>query len=287
MFVDCKIRFGHAILALMLLVGHSISRAESIDVRPICDSGECTAVLASPELAESRGLCESAALQVSWSNRSNWFLVSCSCNCTEQNNKNWLVRSAGEVIGMERGRYLPKSFFAKDLNPMVPDLMSPHHMCQPVDKEAIRNSAFLLLDKRPSSGDDPYCYDAMYLRPFKNRIVLEVGGRPIASGDREYFYSVDDSVKNQLVALVNRVSEHAQSEAQHNSQERRVVVSSDKAYLYSRPSADAMTKAYLIKGDMVTVHGQLHDVFLKITYVTQRGQTIEKFILCGDVDLCR
>lgn len=95
------------------------------------------------------------------------------------------------------------------------------------------------------------------------------------------------ATKRQLVALIKRVSDQAKSEALNNSWDRRVVVSSDKAYLYGRPSSDAMTKAYLVKGDMVTVHGRLHDVFLKITYVTQRGQAIEKFILCNDVDLWR
>jgi hypothetical protein len=188
---------------------------------------------------------------------------------------------------MERGRYLPKSFFEKELSPVVPDLMSPHHMCQPADRESIRNSVFVLLDKRPSSGDDPYCYDAMYLKSIGNHVVLEMDGRAIPSSDGEYFSSVDDRTKAQLVALINHVSERAHSQARPSSQERRVVVSADKAYLYSKPSSDAMTKAYLVKGDKVTVHGQLHDVFLRVTYVTQRGQAIERFILCGDVDLCR
>ena len=59
-------------------------------------------------------------------------------------------------------------------------------------------------------------------------------------------------------------------------------ITSDKAVLFNGPSKDARSKAYLIKGDIVTLL-QFKDNWLKIKYITRKGSSIEKWIGLAEI----
>lgn len=59
-------------------------------------------------------------------------------------------------------------------------------------------------------------------------------------------------------------------------------ITSDKAALFNDPSKDARSKAYLVKGDIVTLL-QFKDNWLKIKYITHKGSSIEKWIGLAEI----
>jgi hypothetical protein len=244
-----------------------------------CGPGdECSTTI----INEAKNLCPNALLQISWNKNSNWTLVSCSCNCSEQDNKNWFVARNGSVIGLEIGRRFPRSFFSENISPMVPDIMASHSMCNPADKEMIDQSTFLLLDKQPSAGENgPYCYDTIYVAEKDGSINFIEDGKKV--NNRSYFSGTSESDKNSLTTITRRILPSWKAAADHESNNYFSVVS-ERAYLYDRPLPQAAGKAYLIAGDKVETLGSPHDGYIKFRYIAKNGNIIEKWMKCIDIN---
>ncbi|VWB31153.1 hypothetical protein BLA6863_01335 [Burkholderia lata] len=285
MFVDCKInlpKFGVAGFAILI----SVNAVADERVHPAkCGIGDECTIIVQNSIPEASRLCQNSPVQMSWSRKSSWTLISCSCDCSDQNNKNWFINGDGLVIGMGVGRYFHRSFFASGLNPMIPDIMASHSMCKPADRTMVDRSSFLLLDKRPSHKSDPYCYDVIYISENKKNIDFFEGGRVIRRSDRDYFYEIGDSERGDLISLVGKVFP-VWSSARNQAKQKSLAVLVDRAYLYDRPFFQGDGKSYLIKGDRVNVIGSAENGFVKFRYITRKGRIIEKWLKCEDVNSC-
>lgn len=61
---------------------------------------------------------------------------------------------------------------------------------------------------------------------------------------------------------------------------------SERAYLYMSPSSLGVTKAYLIRGDVVAIYLKSINSFVEVRYQQKGGRLIEKWMRCQDVDFC-
>ncbi|NTY41194.1 hypothetical protein [Burkholderia diffusa] len=285
MFAGYKIFLSKAFFLVAIAVGVTSAMAGEKEGVVKCGPGdECTTLVPNDAL-EAKRLCPNSPMQMSWSKKSDWTLLSCSCNCSEQSNKNWFVSRAGVVIGLDVGRYFQSSFFSQTLNPTVPDIMASHSMCKPADRKKIGQSAFLLLDKRPSNEKDPYCYDVIYAVDGGVDINFIENGAFLKKSDRDYFFAVDDSEKSDLRSLAKRISPSWSVEVDQ-TREKSLAVTAERAYLYDEPSPQGAGKAYLIDGDRVKVLGRANNGFLKFRYITKKGVVLEKWMKCEDVSYC-
>lgn len=285
MSVDYKASLSKLLIVIAVAIGSMDAMADEKGNSVKCESGdECTTVVPN-DVPEARNLCPSSSVHMSWSRKSDWTLISCSCDCSEQNNKNWFVGRNGTVIGLEAGRYSSRSLFSASLNPMVPDIMASHSMCKPADRKMVDRSSFLLLDKKPSTKKDPYCYDVIYVLDGAEGIDFRENGRIIEKGNRDYFIAVDDSEKNDLRSLAKKISP-AWNGAGDQTTGKDLTVVVDRAYLYDQPSSQGSGKAYLISGDRVKVLGGVENGFVKFRYVTKKDVVIEKWLRCEDINYC-
>lgn len=60
----------------------------------------------------------------------------------------------------------------------------------------------------------------------------------------------------------------------------------EQSYLYKSPSAAAITRAYLIRGDVVFVEDKSVGSFVKLRYKRGSGEVIERWVRCEDVGSC-
>lgn len=284
MFADCKVISLRLLLSIAIAAGATNAMAAEKDGSAKCGPGdECTTTVTN-DVIESKNLCQNSPIQMSWNKKSDWTLVSCSCNCSEQNNNNWFVNRDGVVIGLEAGRYFPRAFFSSNLNPMVPDIMGSHSMCKPADKKMIGRSVFLLLDKKPSNEEkDPYCYDTIYVVDEGGVINFIENNKVIKKNDRSYFSEVGGGEKNDLISLVKKIPP-SWKVVTDQINERDFVVVTERAYLYDQPSAQGMGKAYLIAGDKVRTLGDPEGGYIKFRYVTKKGVVIERWLKCDDIN---
>lgn len=284
MFADCKVISLRLLLAIAITAGATDVMAAEKDGSVKCGPGdECTTTVTN-DVIESKNLCPNSPIQMSWNKKSDWTLVSCSCNCSEQNNNNWFVNHDGEVIGLGAGRYFPRSFFSPNLNPMVPDIMASHSMCKPADRKMIGRSVFLLLDKRPSNEEkDPYCYDTIYVVDEGGAINFIENNKVIKKNDRSYFSEVKGAEKNDLISLVKKIPPSWKAVADQ-IKEKDFVVVAERAYLYDQPSPQGVGRAYLIAGDKVKALGDPEGGYVKFRYVTKKGVVIEKWLKCDDIN---
>lgn len=67
-------------------------------------------------------------------------------------------------------------------------------------------------------------------------------------------------------------------------------IKSPKAMLYKEPSTNLVTEMYLIKGDEVTLtdfaYSEDDAFWYKIRYITQKGNTIEAWLKCEEIEFC-
>lgn len=63
-------------------------------------------------------------------------------------------------------------------------------------------------------------------------------------------------------------------------------VISEKAFLYTSPSLSDMSKAYLVRGDAITVLQKTNYPFVKIRYHQKNEKVIEKWLRCEEIDFC-
>ncbi|CAM2340846.1 hypothetical protein [Burkholderia vietnamiensis] len=279
MSADCK-KSSIRLLLVIVIATSAVNAIAEVKYDTVeCGPGdECTTTITN----EAKNLCPNAPLQISWNKNSSWTLVSCSCNCSEQDNKNWFVARNGSVIGLEIGRRFPRSFFSENLSPMVPDIMASHSMCKPADKKMIDQSTFILLDKQPSAGEkDPYCYDTIYVVERDGSINFIEDGKKV--NNRSYFSGLSESDKNSLTTIAKRTLPSWKAAADHESNNYFLVVS-ERAYLYDRPLPQAAGKAYLIAGDKVETLGSPHDGYIKFRYIAKNGKIIEKWVKCIDIN---
>ena len=64
------------------------------------------------------------------------------------------------------------------------------------------------------------------------------------------------------------------------------VVSAEKTYLYNSPSTSDVTRAYLIRGDIIKVLSSSNNFFIKVGYQQKGGKLIEKWVRCEDIESC-
>ncbi|HIH2750604.1 hypothetical protein L3V59_29680 [Burkholderia aenigmatica] len=285
MFADCKIYLIKFLIACFAISIATSAIADEKSRAIECGSGdECTTIVPN-SISEAKILCPNSPVQISWSKKSNWALISCSCNCTERNNKNWFVNKNGTVIGLEAGRYFSRSLFSSNLSPTIPDIMAPHPMCKPADRKMVDRSSFLLLDKTPSQNSDPYCYDTIYAIDENGIIVLTENGVPLKKYNPDYFYNVSTTEKIKLMSISNKIFA-TWSSPTDIIEFKNLDVVVDRAYLYDQPSSQGVRRAYLIKGDEISTNGYVKNGYIKIKYTPKNGATIEKWIKCEDINYC-
>ncbi|WP_143135964.1 hypothetical protein [Burkholderia ubonensis] len=285
MFADYKLFLSRVLLVVAMAAGATNAMAEEKEGAVKCGPGDECATPVPNDALEAKNLCPNSTMQMSWNKKSDWTLLSCPCNCSEQNNKNWFVSRSGVVIGLEAGRYSSRSLFSSTLNPMVPDIMASHSMCKPADRKMIERSAFLLLDKKPSGKRDPYCYDVIYVVDGNGGIDFIENGSIIKKSNRDYFVEVGDSERSDLRSLAKRISP-SWGVAMDQTKEKDLAITVERAYLYDQPSAKGAGKAYLIDGDRVKALGDAKNGFVKFRYVTKKGVVLEKWLRCEDVNYC-
>ncbi|WP_124920359.1 hypothetical protein [Burkholderia stagnalis] len=285
MFADYKFFLSKVLLVVAMAAGATNAIAEEKEGAVKCGPGDECATIVPNDTLEAKSLCPSSPIQMSWNRKSDWALLSCPCNCSEQSNKNWFVSRSGAVIGLEVGRYSSRSLFSSTLSPMVPDIMASHSMCKVADRKMIERSAFLLLDKRPSDKKDPYCYDVIYVVDSDGGLDFIENGMPIKKNSRDYFLEVGDSEKSDLRSLAKKISP-SWGVVADQAKEKDLAVTVKRAYLYDQPSLQGAGKAYLIAGDRVTALGDVKNGYVKFRYVTKKGAVIEKWLRCEDVNYC-
>lgn len=247
-----------------------------------CNDDEC---IVSTSVAAS--LCPSQTLSINWNKKSNWRIATCPCNCTQQDNTNWIINSKGTIFSLNIGRVFGKNLFHSQLNPVVPDIISPHEMCEPANRQKIDDSDYLILEKRPSNRKDPYCYNAIYVYALPEQISLSSNSGQIPLNDPDYFTNIDDTTKEKLIELMNLYAPFNDSEMSPTLLNKEKVVASKKANLYLLPSVDKITKAYLIGGDKVTITDvSIDNQFAYIIYVKKSNDKIQRWIKCSDLDGC-
>ncbi|WP_186078609.1 hypothetical protein [Burkholderia gladioli] len=286
MFADYKA----LILGLLLIIATSINATNAMADEKVgtiaCGPEEECAALVPNDISEAKKLCPNSSMQIAWNRKSDWTLMSCPCNCSEQSNKNWFINPSGEVIELNVGRHVKSSFFLKALSPVVPDIMASHSMCEPADREMIKRSTFLLLNKKPSNEKDPYCYDVIYAVDGGGGIKFIESGASLERGNRDYFSSIDDAKGDDLKLIAKKITPSwAGGGGQAGEKNLAVVVK--RAYLYDQPSVQGAGKAYLIAGDRVKVLGRISDGYVKFQYTTKKGLVIEKWLKCADINYCR
>ncbi|MBN3835255.1 hypothetical protein [Burkholderia sp. Ac-20344] len=285
MFAAYKGFISKYLFLIAVIVSAKSAMADEKDGVIKCGPGdECSTIVPKDSL-EAKNLCPNSSMQISWNKKSDWTLMSCSCNCSEQSNENWFVSHAGAVVELQVGRYFPRSFFSKSSNPTVPDIMASHSMCKPADPRMVERSAFVLLDKRPSDRKDPYCYDVIYAIDRGEDIDFMKDEILIKKSNHNYFAEVDDSEKNNLRLLAKKMAP-SWVEVVDRTGEKELVVAVKRAYLYDQPSSQAAGKAYLIDGDKVRALGDAKNGFIKFRYVTRKGMVLEKWLKCEDVNYC-
>jgi hypothetical protein len=66
-----------------------------------------------------------------------------------------------------------------------------------------------------------------------------------------------------------------------------IKITSDKAYLFSGPSEQLKTKAYLVKGDEVKVVGRSDDKnYIHVNYLSKKVGVLDRWIRCENANLC-
>jgi hypothetical protein len=283
-----KLMDGHFRIVPLLVF---LSVFSGVRAEGLCNkNGECSIAIEAGKF-DASDICPSNRLDIEWNEGSKWRVVSCSCDCTEQSNHNWFVSSSGVVVGLDTGRVFTKAFFNSSLSPVVPDVISPHGMCEPAIKSKLSDSDYLILDKVPSNKKDPYCYNAIYVKTSSDDVSISKNSGGMAKSDSDYYSDVDDVTKSKLMQLVasyapfDGSSDAGQVEGSGSSKEQ--VVTSVRANLYSNPTDGGATKAYLVSGDKVEVIGKSGDgIFALVIYKSKTHGDIKKWVKCSDLDGC-
>jgi hypothetical protein len=210
MFASCKAIFSTLLTVSILFVAIlsvSEARGASQGGRGTCNGNECSLVLDS-HLPESGNLCKTSALSIHWKNGSDVYLVQCDCDCSMQQNTNWVVdKTAAKVYGFSYGRYVNKSFLeGATADTEMPDRFAIVKLCQAPLAEKLESSTFVLLNKLPSEKVPPYCYEVTYVTLSNGSLTLSNNKMVISRNNQDYWMSeVSSDDQSALLSIVGAI----------------------------------------------------------------------------------
>lgn len=171
------------------------------------DTRECEGSFQSQAFAQYR-LCQSSDLSVSWIQGSGRYLIRCENGSTAEDNVVWIVDRNSEFFGrLNYGRMIRKSAVERSPNLNISDKFVLRRLCHPTDIIKLKESDFLLLDKKPADLEDaPYCYDITYLKLRERKLVIETSRGMVAPSDLQHaVQSVSTADRERLTHLLDVV----------------------------------------------------------------------------------
>ncbi len=199
-----------AILATLsfIMTDHpSSARTRGSAGEATCDGGECTFTPGKPSKAVKQ-ICETSLPTVFWDTNISLYLVQCDCNCSLQQNTNWVIDKVhNKIYGLSFGRYLKKSFMeTATIATEVPDRFTSVSLCEAPKPKLISSSAFVLLNKLPSEEPSPYCYEITYIMFNGNDLTLLNNKGIISNTDNNYWITnVHQKTRSALLSLIDSI----------------------------------------------------------------------------------
>lgn len=123
------------------------------------------------ELPEVSGFCGvDFSSKLSWDSMSDVYILSCSCNCTSQENHGWLAKRSGGDLSIYKtnASLILRNTNIMNWNGLIPGEFGPSPLCSKIKANTYD---LIALTKTPSKGIDPtppYCYEGAVLELNKN-----------------------------------------------------------------------------------------------------------------------
>lgn len=165
------------LLAFFVVVAPSLGSAQrnsEWDLLGTCnESGECSVHIndGPPGL---NSLCGQNDLSALWTRGSERFLIQCKEAGTAEENSIFIVDTRTNLFRrLDYGRFVTKKSLADLAVVVVPDKFASRSLCQPINKQKLRASDFVILAKMPSSEvGGNYCYEVIYLSIVRGRLSI-------------------------------------------------------------------------------------------------------------------
>ncbi|WP_162877995.1 SH3 domain-containing protein [Trinickia diaoshuihuensis] len=251
-----------------------------------CANGECV-VFVNDKPPAAEALCDGVAVTIRWTVGGNVFLTTCEDAGTVEQNTNFLSDAAGNhAIKLVYGRPVLKQFVRQHPGGPVPDKFAPRPYCTPPLLQKVATSAFILLDKRPASTENGYCFEPTYVHYDKGQVTIDTAKARIAVSNKDY-YGEPPTAQQQsnLAALIHQYGPKSAGDSTPTNidAESTWTVTVDRSWLYERPSVGSNRHGYLIHGDHVAVIEQENPDWVKIRYVHDGHAPIEAWLKRQDI----
>jgi hypothetical protein len=196
-----------ATLSFLMMAHQPHARTRGSVGEGTCDGGECTFTPGRPSKAVKE-ICETSLPTVFWDRNTPLYLVQCDCDCSLQQNTNWVIDKVhNKIYGLSYGRYLKKSFMEIATTATeVPDRLTSVKLCEAPKPKLIKSSAFVLLNKLPSDEPSPYCYEITYIIFSDNDLTLFNNEGIISNNNDNYWIkNINARTRSSLLSLIDSI----------------------------------------------------------------------------------
>lgn len=159
--------------ALVPLSSFAGAHANSVALGTCDESSECTVNITHDSSKQNR-LCGNDNLSVHWRRGIEQYLIECRGSGTAEENSVFIVDKNRSIFKkLNYGRFVAKRFLRKPVV-VIPDRFAPRSLCNPVVKQKLEPSNFVILNKRPNFGGNGfYCYDPIYLTIENGKLLAD------------------------------------------------------------------------------------------------------------------
>jgi hypothetical protein len=191
-----------ATLSFLMMAHQSHARTRGSVGEGTCDGGECSFTPRRPSKG-IKEICETSLPVVSWDKNTSLYLVQCDCDCSLQQNTNWVIDKVhNKIYGLSYGRYLKKSFMETATSATeVPDRLTSVKLCESPKPKLMKSSAFVLLNKLPSDEPSPYCYEVTYIM-FSGNDVTIFNNKGLISNNNDNYWTKNINAKTRSALLL-------------------------------------------------------------------------------------
>jgi hypothetical protein len=186
--ISCTVMASYAVF------GFDLARARSGSSVSECSSSQECIFHPSNNDMQSKLLCESSNFSVVWKKESTKYLIQCRSGDSAEDNVIWVAERKRDFLRrLNFGRFIEKDMLMNKKDILIHDKFSSRKLCHPVDVKKLQLSDFILLNKRSTGEDDPYCYDVNYLAIVNGKLSLSTNAGPVRLGDANYPMSSVDA----------------------------------------------------------------------------------------------
>ncbi|KAB0640113.1 hypothetical protein [Burkholderia stagnalis] len=171
-----------------------------------CDSqNECVVNLGAP-WSRWRGLCNSSDFSALWSKGGERYLIQCRSGDTSEDSVVWVIDAKTGFFGkLYFGRFFKKGALAVGPNIEIKDKFQLRTLCESVEIKRMKESDFVLLDKRPMD-EGAYCYAPVYLTLRFDKLIVETNDGPFKNDDVDHaVHEVSIQEKRRLKYLLDAI----------------------------------------------------------------------------------